>query len=182
MNAIVAGTGLALVLSAAVPLASAAAQNRARPAACYVEVQKLMAEPPAGIGDLRTAVHKLDANLGAQIEEVKLLKAELEGLRQRQQIAMEAGNATELAELDEAVRDTALDLDAKQAKLRADYTEQRRAVVGPVQTRVSERARAFGTAHGCAAMKMARTRELASLRAEGARNVTGEFVAWYGNE
>ena len=31
----------------------------------------------------------------------------------------------------------------------------------------------------CAEVKMARTPELPALTAAGARNVTGEFVAWY---
>ena len=72
-----------------------------------------------------------------------------------------------------------LEVEAKQNKLKLDYAEQQRALVGPVQTRVSQRAQAFAVAQGCGELKMARAPDLATLTSAGSRNVTGEFVIWY---
>ena len=62
---------------------------------------------------------------------------------------------------------------------RVEPAEQQRALVGPVQTRVSERAQVFATQRGCAELKMARTPDLAALTSAGSQNVTSEFVTWY---
>src|SRR6478735_5662938 len=51
---------------------------------CYLEVAKLMAEPPAGIGELGAAIRELDARLRRQVEEVNALKAEIARLEARQ--------------------------------------------------------------------------------------------------
>src|SRR6478735_3636979 len=53
-------------------------------AACYVEVAKLMTDPPAGIGELGAAIRELDVKLRPQYEEVNALKAEIARLEARQ--------------------------------------------------------------------------------------------------
>jgi hypothetical protein len=165
--------------------------------ACYVEVAKLMGDPPGGIGELGAAIRELDARLRPQVEEVNALKAEiarLEARRTEGQAAQAAGGGEPDDFGDEArqaavapVSDPTIEqlerarteLEAKQNQLKLDYAEQQRALVGPVQARVSERAQAFAAAQGCGELKMARAPDLAALTTAGSRNVTGEFVAWY---
>ena len=180
--------------------ASALAQGEAAtaPAAagCYVEVAKLMGDPPGGIGALGAAIRELDARLRPQVEAVNALKAEiarLEARRQREAQGAQAAGAAEgfadespqpAAALGPESTDVRLaqaqaELDAKHGQLKRDYAEHQRALVGPIQARVSERAQAFAAAQGCGELKMARAPDLAGLTSAGARNVTGEFVAWY---
>ena len=188
MDKTLLAAGLAL---AALPC-SAAAQGAPAPASCYVEVAKLMAEPPTGIGDLGAAIRELDVKLRPQVEEVNALKAQIARIEQRQ---AEATTRTEDASFEgearpqlpavtrdpdaEELQRLQTELQTKQDKLKLDYAEQQRALVGPVQTRVSERAQAFATERGCAELKMARAPDLAALTSEGSQNVTGEFVTWY---
>jgi Skp family chaperone for outer membrane proteins len=166
-------------------------------ASCYVEVSKLMADPPAGIGELGAAIRELDVKLRPQVEEVNALKAEIARLEARQAEAQGGeGGSGEAAEgfEDETPRAAApagpdptaerltqaqTELETKQNQLKLDYAAQQRALVGPVQARVSERAQAFATAQGCGELKMARAPDLAALTTAGSRNVTGEFVTWY---
>jgi hypothetical protein len=168
-------------------------------AACYVEIAKLMGDPPAGIGELGAAIRALDAKLRPQVEEVNALKAEIARLEARQnegQGAQAAGGVGGEGFGDESPRPAAAapagpdptaerltqaqaELEAKQNQLKLDYAEQQRALVGPVQARVSERAQVFAAAQGCGELKMARAPDLAALTTAGSRNVTGEFVTWY---
>ena len=174
--------------AAAVPLATAAG--------CYVEVTKLMGDPPNGIGELGAAIRALDARLRPQVEEVNELKAEigrLEARRQREaQGAQAAGGSEGFADeapqpapalgpdsTDVRLAQAQAELETKHNQLKRDYAEQQGALVGPVQARVSERAQVFAAAQGCGELKMARAPDLAGLTSAGARNVTGEFVAWY---
>src|SRR6478735_1004246 len=78
--------GLALAALPASVLAQAEPAATPVPAStgCYVEVAKLMAEPPAGIGELGAAIRELDAKLRPQVEEVNALKAEIARLEARQ--------------------------------------------------------------------------------------------------
>jgi Skp family chaperone for outer membrane proteins len=191
MDKTLLAAGLAL---AALPC-SAMAQEAPAPASCYVEVAKLMAEPPTGIGDLGAAIRELDVKLRPQVEEVNALKAQIARIEQRQ---AEATTRTEDASFEgdarpqlpvvtlvtqdpdaEELQRLQTELQTKQDKLKLDYAEQQRALVGPVQTRVSERAQVFATQRGCAELKMARAPDLAALTSAGAQNVTGEFVTWY---
>lgn len=147
---------------------------------CFIEVRKLVAAPPAGIDELGGAIRQLDAALRPQVEEIKRIKSELAALEQRQQQAMsEEGADIDLIELGEQRRRLTTDLEARHAKLKADYRAQQEALVGPVQARVAERAQTFGTERGCTKIEMAREPDLATLESAGARDVTGEFVAWY---
>lgn len=192
---------IALGALVALPV-SAPAQEGPTPAApaCYVEVAKLMGEPPTGIGELGAAIRALDTRLRPQVEEVNALKAEIARLEARQ--SEEQGAPGAVAAAGEGFGDESpspaaapaptgpdptaarlseaqAELEAKQNQLKLDYTEQHRALVGPVQTRVSERAQAFSVSQGCSELKMARAPDLAALTTAGARNVTGEFVTWY---
>jgi len=165
---------------------------------CYVEVASLMADPPSGIGELGAAIRELDAKLRPQVEEVNALKAEIARLEARQtqaQGGQAGGEGASEGFGDETPRPAAApsgpdptaerltaaqaELEAKQSQLKLDYAEQQRALVGPVQARVSERAQAFAAAQGCGELKMARAPDLATLTTAGSRNVTGEFVTWY---
>ena len=190
--------GFALALLPASALAQDAPAAAPAGASCYVEVTKLMGEPPAGIGDLGAAIRELDVKLRPQVEEVNALKAEIARLEARQSEGQGAqtggGGATEgfgdeaprpAAEAAPAIDPTAqrleraqAELEAKQNQLKLDYAAQQRALVGPVQARVSERAQAFATQRGCE-LKMARPPDLAALASAGSQDVTGEFVAWY---
>jgi Skp family chaperone for outer membrane proteins len=181
---------------AAVP-AIALAQDAPAPAApakCYIEIQKLFGEPPAGIGELGAAVRTLDTNLRPQVEEINAIRAEIARLEQR--AAQPAASTVQQAVFEEedsapaaaapandrtAEELTRLEtqLKGKQDQLKLDYAAQQREVLGPVQARVSRGAQFFANNHGCAEMKMARAPDLAALTAAGARDVTGEFVAWY---
>src|SRR6478609_10715249 len=78
-----AGTFAFALLAVPAPVIAQGARAAA-PAACYVEVAKLMAEPPAGIGELGAAIRELDARLRPQVEEVNALKAEIARLEGRQ--------------------------------------------------------------------------------------------------
>jgi Skp family chaperone for outer membrane proteins len=188
-----AGSVLA-VLSASVS-AQEAAPAAAGPS-CYIEVQRLMAEPPAGIGELGAAIRQLDASLRPQAEAINAIKAQIARLEERQNAADapavqnadfgEEGDSAPAAPpplagdpVAEEIRTLQADLDAKQAQLKLDYAAQQAAIVGPVQSKVSERAQAFAAQRHCAALKMARPPDLAALQTEGAQDVTGEFVAWY---
>lgn len=196
---LVAGAACAL---AAFP-AFAPAQGAPAPAtsgtACYVEVAKLMGDPPAGIGELGAAIRELDTKLRPQVEAVNALKAEIARLEARQneaQGAQPAGSEASEGFGEESARPAAAaptgpdptaerltaaqaELETKQNQLKLDYAEQQRALVGPVQARVSERAQAFAATQGCGELKMARAPDLAALTTAGSRNVTGEFVTWY---
>jgi Skp family chaperone for outer membrane proteins len=194
MRTILLAAGAALAaLSAAV---SAQGEAPAAPTpACYVEVSKLMAEPPAGIGEIAAAIRALETALQPQAAEINSLKAQLARLEQRE-VAPAPSNSVEaaFAEEEEAPRPAPpapgdrnaeevtrvqAEIAAKQAKLRTDYAAQRAALLGPVQARISRGAQAFAASSGCPELKMARAPDLAGLTAAGARNVTGEFVAWY---
>jgi hypothetical protein len=192
-----------LVLAALPASASAQSEPAAAPApastGCYVEVAKLMADPPAGIGELGAAIRELDIRLRPQVEAVNALKAEIARLEARQNEAqgVQAGGGEAAEEFgDESPRPAAAalpandptaerltqaqaELETRQNQLKLDYAEQQRALVGPVQARVSARAQAFAAAQGCGELKMARAPDLAGLTSAGSRNMTGEFVAWY---
>lgn len=147
---------------------------------CFIEVRKLVAAPPAGIDELGGAIRRLDAALRPQVEEIKRIKRELAELEQRQQRAMtDEGSDIDLVELGEERQRLTTDLEARHVKLKADYRAQQEALVGPVQARVAERAQMFGTERGCSKIEMAREPDLAALQSAGARDVTGDFVAWY---
>ena len=192
-----------LMLAALPASALAQGEQAAAPvsaaAGCYVEVAKLMADPPAGIGELGAAIRELDTRLRPQVEQVNVLKAEIARLEARQAEGQGAqlGGGEEGGEAfgedprsaaaapagpdptAERLEQAQTELAAKQNQLKLDYAEQQRALVGPVQARVSERAQAFAAAQGCGELKMARAPDLVALTAAGSRNVTGEFVTWY---
>jgi Skp family chaperone for outer membrane proteins len=171
--------GLALAMGTT----AGSAQDAPAPvaAACFIEVQKLMGEPPEGVGDLGAAIRRLDETLRPQVEEIKRLRAELERIEQRQGRAMQAdeNDTTDFAALQDEASKIAADLESRQGQLKLDYAAQQQAIVGPVQTLVSQRAQVFGAERGCSEIKMARTPDLAALQAAGAQNVTGDFVGWY---
>jgi Skp family chaperone for outer membrane proteins len=171
--------GLALAMSTTAGLA----QDAPAPAAtaCFIEVQKLMGEPPEGVGDLGAAIRRLDETLRPQVEEIKRLRAELERIEQRQARAMQAdeNDTTDFAALQDEAGKITTDLESRQAQLKLDYAAHQKDIVGPVQALVSQRAQAFAAERGCAEMKMARNPDLADLHAAGAQNVTGDFVGWY---
>lgn len=163
----------ACLLASATPLTAGDSPD------CFIEVGKLVA--PAGIGELGGAIRQLDAALRPQVEDIKRIKDELDAVQQRQQRAMtDDGGDIDLVKLDQERQQLAADLEEKHDRLKADYAAQQAAIVGPVQARVAQRAQAFGTERGCAELKMARAPELAALQSASARDVTGEFVAWYG--
>lgn len=177
-----------ILIAAGVMLAGASApgtaQSGAAPAAgastCFIEVQKLMAAPPEGIAELGGAIRELDLKLRPQVEEVTRLKGTVTQLEARQQQAMQnEDDRTDLIKLEEDLRLARADFEARQTQLKADYAAQQKAIVGPVQARIGERAQAFATGQGCAQLKMARAPDLAGLASAGAKNVTGDFVSWY---
>jgi hypothetical protein len=175
--------------------ATVAAQGEATAApGCYIEVHRLMAEPPAGLGELGAAIRQLDVQLRPQVEEINALKAQIARLQQRQvQPATSVQEAVFQDDDDSAARpaltagDPATEeltrlngqLGEKQAQLKLDYAAKQQALLGPVQARISRGAQAFQATSGCAEVKMARAPDLAALTAAGARDVTGDFVAWY---
>ena len=195
-----------ILLAAGAALAAlsttASAQGDAPPAgsdtlspACYIEIRQLMAEPPAGPGDLAAAHRALEAALRPQAVEINGLKAQLARLEQRE-VASTPATSLEAAFAEdddrpqpapsasndrtaEDIRRVQAEIEAKQAKLKLDYAAQQAALIGPVQARINRGAQAFAASSGCAELKMARTPDLAALTAAGARDVTGEFVAWY---
>lgn len=182
----------------AVISATALAQETATPpsaAGCYIELQRLMADPPGGIGDLGAAIRELDVKLHPQVEEINDLRAQIARLEQRSAEPAAANVNDALFEEEDTAPQAALpptddrtarqitelqtQLDAKKAQLKLDYDAQRVAIVGPVQARVGQRVQAFATEHGCAQVKMARPPDLEALRTAAAQDVTSEFVAWY---
>jgi len=195
MRTILLAAGTALAFLSATGQAQEATPA-APPAGCYIELQRLMAEPPSGIGDLGAAIHELDLKLRPQVEEINQLRAQIARLEQRS-AEPAAENANEaLFEVDtpapqaaaappaddrtaQQITELQTQLDAKKAQLKLDYDAQRVAIVGPVQARVGRRVQAYATEHGCAQVKMARPPDLAGLTSAGARDVTGDFVTWY---
>ena len=194
MRTILLAAGSALAALSAT--ASAQGDAPAAPAAaCYIELQRLMAEPPTGIGDLGAAIRSLDLALRPQVVEINTLKAQLARLEQREGQApvatsLEAAFAEDEGGLQPAlppaddrtaqqIRGFQAEIEAKQAQLKLDYDAQRVAIVGPVQARVGQRVQVFATERGCAQVRMARAPDLEALRTEAAQDVTGEFVTWY---
>lgn len=186
---LVAATTLAAALSA-----QAQAQSAAPAAGCYIEVRSLMG--PSGLSDLSAAIRALDTALRPQVTEINALRAQIARLEQRDE-APAAGNINSIeaafsdepaaqpavaldSQSAEQVRRLRTDLDARQDKLKADYAAQQRALIGPVQEQINRRAQAYATSNGCTALKMARSADLAGLSTSGARNVTLDFVSWYG--
>jgi Skp family chaperone for outer membrane proteins len=195
MKPIVIAAGVVLTAAAAPGFAqSAGAAPASAPLTCFIEVSKLMAEPPAGVADLGAALRELDTRLRPQVEEIHELKAQIARLEQRQ---TEAGTGTEAVGFEgegegspvalpitsdptaEEIQRVQAELDAKQAQLKLDYVAQQTAIVGPVQARLSQGAQTYGTEQGCSEIRMARAPDLAALTAGGARDLTGGFVAWY---
>jgi hypothetical protein len=189
MKSIIVAAGLVLTATAAPGFAQG---DGATP--CYIEVPKLMAEPPDGIAELGAALRQLDTQLRPQVEAINQLKAQIARLEQRQaptgpdraDTGSEEEEAPRPAPVPLASDPTAAELqrvqaelDAKQAQLKLDYAAHRAAIVGPVQTRVSQGAQAYGTEQGCREIKMARTPDLAALTTAGARDLTAGFVTWY---
>jgi hypothetical protein len=169
------GAGLAALASH-----SAMAQGAQSP--CYLEVGKLVAEPPEGVGELGDALQQLDDALRPQVVEIKVLEAELDRIEQRQREALQSEEEIDLVALQADTQRITTELEAKRAQLKIDYARQRQALVAPVQARVSQRAQAFAAQHGCRNLKMARAADLANLQATSARNMTATFVAWYDGE
>src|SRR3990170_2308363 len=95
MRTILLAAGAArAALSAA---ASAQGDAPAAPApACYVEIGKLMADPPAGIGEIAAAIRALETALRPQATEINALKAQLARLEQRE-VAATPANSLEAA-------------------------------------------------------------------------------------
>lgn len=150
-------------------------------ASCFIDVRTLVAAPPAGLADLHGAIGRLDAALRPQVDEIKRLRAELDQVHQKHAQALRDDDSREdLVALDEQQRRISAELEARSERLKADYAAQQQAIVGPVQTEVAKRAQAFAQGHGCAEVKMARAPDLAALQSSSARDVTGDFVAWYG--
>lgn len=165
----------------------------APPATCYIEVKRLMAERPEGIGELGGAIRQLDEQLRPQVEEIKVLKAQIARLERQAETAARPG--LEQASLDfgdtalaervaddpsaEEVMRMRMELDSKQDKLKHDYAARQQALVGPVQSRISRGAHAFAAANGCAEMKMARAADVEALAGNGARDMTSAFITWY---
>ena len=186
-----------IIGGAALAFASTAAMAQSAPATCYVHLGKLMADAPEGVGELGAAIRQLDTALRPQVEQIKLLEAELDRLQLRQREAMqtaapqgaasvqnvalqpEGGSSSDLAELQDETQRVREQLVARRQQLHRDYAAQRSVLLAPVQARVNARAQVFASRHGCGQMKMARTTDLAALQAAAARDVTGEFVTWY---
>jgi Skp family chaperone for outer membrane proteins len=176
MQKILIGAAGALALTAT----GAAIGQQPGSATCYIEVRRLMADPPAGVGDLGAAIRQLDVALRPQVEELNKLKADLAAVQQRQQRAAQSEEDTsDLVDLETEARRITAEIDAKQAQLKLDYAAQQQALVAPVQSHVSERAQAFSSERGCGQMKMARQADLPGLQSASAQDVTGDFVAWY---
>lgn len=190
MRTILLGAALA-----ALPAAALGQGDAPVPPACYVEVAKLMAEPPAGIGEIAAALRALETALRPQASEINGLKAQLARLEQREAAPAPSNSIEAAFAEDEAPRSVPApgaaagaadevtrlqaEIAAKQARLRTDYAAQKAALLDPVQARISRGAQAFAATSGCAGLKMARAADLAGLSAAGARNVTADFVAWY---
>ena len=69
-----------IIGGAALAFASTAAMAQSAPATCYVHLGKLMADAPEGVGELGAAIRQLDTALRPQVEQIKLLEAELDRL------------------------------------------------------------------------------------------------------
>lgn len=185
MKAILAGVALLVTPIAAmgqVPVAPL--PDSVKPAitagACYIQIPKLAAPPPAGIAELGAAIRALDAALKPQVDEVNRLRGEVMQLLQRQRTAMQDENSTvDLAKLDEDVRARTAELESRLAALRADYATRQTELFGPVQDKIGRVAVAYGKQHGCTALKMARTSDLDALTAAQARDITDGFLAFY---
>lgn len=186
---------VALVLAAAASPGLAQDGGAAKPT-CFIEVARLMAEPPAGIADLGAALRELDSRLRPQVEDVLELKAHIARLEQRG-AGSAAGAGVDAASFEgedegrlqllpnadaattEELQQAQAKLDAKQAQLKLAYAAQQSELVTPVEERVSEGAQAYGTEQNCREVRMARAPDLAALTAAGARDLTRGFVAWY---
>ena len=195
MKAYLVATGCALAAMSASALAQGDAPAASAPA-CYIEIHRLMAEPPEGIGELGAAIRELDLALRPQVEEINVLKAQIARI-ERQAATVAAAPAPGVDQVSLGFEETSLasapaedrgaeeiqrlqaELGIRQDKLKLDYAAQQQAIVGPVQARVGQRVQAFASESGCAQVKMARTPDLAALTSSGARDVTGEFVTWY---
>jgi hypothetical protein len=162
--------------------ASPAAMAQGAQSPCYLEIGKLVAEPPEGVGELGDALQRLDDALRPQVAEIKVLEAELDRIEQRQREALQSEEEIDLVALQTDTQRITADLETKRTQLKLDYARQRQALVAPVQARVSRRALAFAAQHGCRDLKMARAGDLAGLQANSARNMTATFVAWYDGE
>lgn len=192
MRTTLLAAGATLAMLSATTSAQAPAPA-APPVTCYIEVKRLMADAPQGIGDLGAAIRELDQQLRPQVEAIKVLKAQIARLERQAESAARPG--IEQASLDfgdtalaPPVRDDAaaeevmrlqMELDGKQDALKRDYADRQQALVGPVQARINQSAHVFATNNGCADMKMARTADLETLAGSGARDMTDAFVAWY---
>src|SRR5690606_13701929 len=89
MRTVLLAGGISLVITA-----TALAQGTAPPAAggaCYVELTRLMAEPPTGIGELGAAIRQLDTALRPQVEEIKVLKAQIARLERQTETVAQPG-------------------------------------------------------------------------------------------
>ncbi len=162
-----------------VAFASPAAMAQSAQSPCYLEVGKLVADPPEGVGELGVALHRLDDALRPQVEEIKVLEEQLNRIQQRQRETLQSEEEIDLVALQADEQRIAGDLAAKRSQLKRDYVAQRQALVAPAQARVSRQAQAFAAEHGCENLKMARAADLAGLQATSARNMTATFVAWY---
>src|SRR5688500_6881640 len=131
MRTILLAAGAALAVLSAT--ASAQGDAPAAPApACYIEIRQLMAEPPAGTGDLAAALRALETALRPQAVEINGLKAQLARLEQREVTATPATSLeAAFAEEDDAapsapsvpddptaedIRRVQAEIEAKQAK------------------------------------------------------------------
>jgi len=171
---------LALASPMAMAMAMAQAQPNSAQQACYLQVSKLVADSPDGLDGLGTAIRRLDAALRPQVEEIKVLEAQLERIELRQSEALQNEEAAaDLIALQADAQRITVQLEEKRNQLKQDYAAQRAVLVAPVQNRVSERARTFATERGCGELKMARSGDLAALQARSARDMTVAFVAWY---
>ena len=85
-----AGTALAALSATASAQGEAAAVQAP---ACYIEIHKLMAEPPEGIGELGAAIRELDLALRPQVEEINVLRAQIARI-ERQAAAAPAAPAS----------------------------------------------------------------------------------------
>lgn len=169
-----------IVCGAALALASPVAMAQDAPTACYLQVSKLVADAPDGVGELGEALRRLDSALRPQVEEIKVLEAQLERVEERQREALRGEEEdADLVALQADAQRIAEELDGKRSQLKLDFAAQRETLVEPVQVRVSERARTFASENGCGEIRMARAGDLAGLQAVSARDVTPQFVAWY---
>jgi hypothetical protein len=166
----------------------------ARGPACYVEVAKLMAEPPAGIGELGAAIRELDVKLRPQVEEINALKAEiarLERARPRRRAPparRPKGSATRrragrraaprpIAPPSGSTPPSRARGQAEPAQARLCRAAARARRPGAGARRASAR-RLSPPSAAARAQDGPRARPR-SARPAGSQNVTGEFVTWY---